>query len=125
LPIGKIMLKPFLRASLILVSTLLVAPLAGAGAPPRIPSEQACRYLADYALVARALAEERTLSTNQADSILSRIYIVSHPTILDVEGRIRLTARGDKRTAQEFSLAFLHECVNKEGDVTRFLGVSL
>jgi hypothetical protein len=119
------MLKPFLRASLILVSTLLVAPLAGAGAPPRIPSEQACRYLADYALVARALAEERTLSTSQADSILSRIYLVSHPTIIDVEGRIRLIARGDKRTAQEFSLAFLHECVNKEGDVTRFLGVSL
>ena len=117
--------KPLLRASLLAVFTLLVAPLAGAGAPPRIPSEQACRYLADYALVARALAEERTLSTNQADSILTRIYIVSHPTIIDVEGRIRLIARGDKRTAQEFSLAFLHECVAKEGDVTRFLGVSL
>jgi hypothetical protein len=119
------MLKPLLRACLLVVSPLLVAPLAGAGAPPRIPSEQACRYLADYALVARALAEERTLSTSQADSILNRIYIVTHPLIIDVEGRIRLIARGDKRTAQEFSLAFLHECVDKEGDVTRFLGVSL
>jgi len=125
LPIGKTMLKPFLRASLLVVSTLAVAPLAGAGAPPRVPSEQACRYLADYALVARALAEERNLPTNQAESILSRIYIVTHPLIIDVEGRIRLIARGDKRTAQEFSLAFLHECVAKEGDVTRFLGVSL
>ena len=119
------MLKPFLRASLLVVSTLAVAPLAGAGAPPRVPSEQACRYLADYALVARALAEERNLPTNQAESILSRIYIVTHSLIIDVEGRIRLIARGDKRTAQEFSLAFLHECVAKEGDVTRFLGVSL
>jgi hypothetical protein len=121
------MSKSCLRVLVALVPALLVAPLAGAatGAPPRIPSEQACRYLADYALVARALAEERTLSTGQADSILSRIYIVTHPTILDVEGRIRTIARGDKRTAQEFSLAFLKECVAREGDVTAFLGVSL
>ncbi len=119
--------KSSLRVLAAVVSGLLVPPLAGAGAgaPPRIPSEQACRYLADYALVARALAEERTLSTHQADSILNRIYIVNHPVILDVEGRIRLIARGDKRTAQEFSLAFLKECVAREGDVTAFLGVSL
>src|SRR4051812_33034983 len=103
------MLKPFLRASLLVVLSSLVAPLAGAGAPPRIPSKQACRYLADYALVARALAEERNLSIPLADSILNRIYIVNHPTIIDVESRIRSMARGDKRTAQEFSLAFLHE----------------
>jgi hypothetical protein len=116
-----------LRVLAALASGLLAAPLAGAatGAPPRIPNEQACRYLADYALVARALAQEHTLSTNQADSILNRIYIVNHPVILDVEGRIRLIARGDRRTAQEFSLAFLKECVAREGDVTGFLGVSL
>jgi hypothetical protein len=116
---------PSLRVVLALLSGLLVAPLAGADSPPRIPSEQACRYLADYALVARALAQERTLSTGQADSILNRIYIVDHPTIIDVEGRIRLMARGDRRTAQEFSIAFLKECVSREGDVTAFLGVSL
>jgi hypothetical protein len=113
------------RTLLVLVSSLLAAPLADAGSPPRIPSEQACRYLADYALVARALAEERTISTVQADSLLNRIYLVDHPTIIDVEGRIRLIARGDKRTAQEFSIAFLKECVAREGDVTAFLGVSL
>ena len=56
---------------------------------------------------------------------LNRIYIVNHPVITDVEGRIRLIARGDKRTAQEFSLAFLKECVARDGDVTAFLGVSL
>jgi hypothetical protein len=119
--------KPSLRVPLALAACLLAASPAGAisGAPPRIPSEQACRYLADYALVARALAEEHTLSTNQADSILNRIYLVNHPTILDVEGRIRMIARGDKRTAQEFSLAFLKECVARDGDVTAFLGVSL
>jgi hypothetical protein len=110
-----------------LVCALLAAPPAGAstGSPPRIPSEQACRYLADYALVARALAQERNLPAGLADSILNRIYIVNHPVILDVEGRIRLIARGDRRTAQEFSLAFLKECVARDGDVTGFLGVSL
>ena len=118
--------RPSLRALAAVVAALLASPAgAAAGAPPRIPNEQACRYLADYALVARALAEERTLSTSLADSILNRIYIVSHPVITDVEGRIRLIARGDKRTAQEFSLAFLKECVGHDGDVTAFLGVSL
>ena len=97
----------------------------GPGAPPRVPNEQACRYLADYALVARALAEERAVSNTQAESILGRIYLVSHPLILDVEGRIRLIAKSDKRPAQQYSIEFLHECMAKEGDVTRFLGVSL
>jgi len=123
--------KMLLRILAPLLSAVLATPLiassaaASAGAPPRIPSEQACRYLADYALVARALAEERNLSTSLADSILNRIYIINHPVITDVEGRIRMIARGDKRTAQEFSLAFLKECVSRDGDVTAFLGVSL
>jgi hypothetical protein len=125
------MRKFSLLRTLFLLPLAFIVPIAGAvasidpGAPPRVPSEQACRYLADYALVARALAEERAVSNAQAESILGRIYLVSHPLIVDVEGRIRLIAKSDKRPAQQFSMEFLHECMAKEGDVTRFLGVSL
>ncbi len=119
--------KTFLRglAALALSCSFMASSGADSGAPPRVPTEQACRYLADYALVARALAEERNLPNAQAESILRRIYIVSHPLILDVEGRIRLIAKDDKRTAQRFSIEFLRECMSKEGDMTGFLGVSL
>jgi hypothetical protein len=87
----------------------------------RVPTQQACMYLADYALVARALAEESSLSTEQADSILNRIYLISHPLITDVEGRLRGLARDDRRPAQQFSMEFLKQCVTREGDVTAFL----
>src|SRR5579859_3789272 len=119
--------KTLLRglAGLALSCCFIPSSSADAGAPPRVPSEQACRYLADYALVARALAQERDLPNAQAEAILKRIYVVSHPLIVDVEGRIRLIAKDDKRTAQRFSIEFLRECMSKEGDMTGFLGVSL
>lgn len=118
------MTPTFMRAASALLLAILAAP-AAADNPPRVPTERACQYLADYALVARALAEENSLSTGQADAILKRIYQLNHPLIVDVENRLRSAARGDKRNAQQFSREFLRECVSKEGDLRGFLGVSL
>ena len=73
--------------------------------------QQVCGYLADYALVARALAEDPKLTADQADAILDRIYLVVNPVILDMQGRIRAAARHDVRTARAFSGTFLQICL--------------
>ena len=98
-----------MRAALLVV--LFFVPSASADERGGVVGQQACRYLADYALVARALAEDPKVSADQAEAILARIYLAGNPVILDMQGKIRAAARRDGRTARVFSGTFLQACL--------------
>jgi len=103
------MRKFAMRAALVVV-LLLVSPVS-ADERGSVVGQQVCRYLADYALVARALAEDPNVSVDQADAILGRIYLAANPAILGMQATIRAAARRDDRTARAFSGRFLQACL--------------
>lgn len=100
---------------------LLATP---ARAAPHVPTGQACMYIADYALVARALAEDETITTAQADALLDRVYVIRAPVIVAAQDTVRAAARAESlRKAQRFSAELLASCMENSGDLGKFLGI--
>jgi hypothetical protein len=86
--------------------------------------QKVCALLADYALVARALAEEPQVSITQADAILKRIYLSDNPVIVALETGLRDQARNDNGTpAAAFSNTFLMSCLVHQAQIERLPGL--
>ena len=95
-------------------------------AAPRVQNQSVCVYLADYALVVRALAIDGSVSTEQADGVLRRIYVIADPTIQEVEGLLRAHGRLERvRNAQQYSAAFLESFIRHGGRLDAFFGSSV
>lgn len=93
---------------------------------PRVPSQQVCQYLADYALVARALAQDGSISELQADTALDRIYVLRDPMIDEMQRLLREHARVETlRNAQRYAAEFLDTCISLQGRIEPFFGVRL
>ncbi len=108
---------------------ILVTGLFSLLVPPALAQEehpvgrQVCALLADYALVARALAEEPQVSNEQADAILKRIYLSSNPVVLEMETGIRTQARSNTIPASLFSNAFLNSCLAHKAQIEKLPGL--
>jgi hypothetical protein len=85
--------------------------------------QKVCGLLADYALVARALAEEPQLSDAQADAILARIYTSDNTVIVKLEAGLRLEARSKTATASQFSNRFLASCLMRQAQIENLPGL--
>lgn len=89
-------------------------------AAPRVQSGEECQLLADMALVARALAEDK-MPRDQADRIMARIYKVTEHGVAFMN-LITAAAYRDEGGAGDFASRFLQTCVNARGNVDSILG---
>lgn len=81
-----------------------------------------CNAIADYAIVARALALEPSVSGKSADAILGRIYIENAQFNEGVKSKVRARARAHSElSAGDFANQIGSECAASRGD-PQFLG---
>lgn len=109
--------------ALIVLPVLLLAQPALADDEAHPLGQKVCSLLADYALVARALAEDPQISSGQADAILGRIYTAGNAVIDALEAGIRIEARSKNAPASQFSNRFLASCLVHQAQIERLPGL--
>ena len=113
-----------------LLAVAAVAWCAGGIAAPRAESALECGIAADMAVVAHSLAHEQ-IQRQKADTIMARIYDVSHSErgqelmkeILDA-AYVPVGAAA-QATSQEFAEALYATCLKSGGDLELVLGRKL
>ena len=115
------------QSSRLAVALFAMALATGAGAAPRAESALECGIAADMAVVAHSLAKEQIQRT-KADTIMARIYDVSHSDrgkelmkdILDAA----YVSKGPG-SSQEFAEQLYSTCLKSGGDMDQVLGRKL
>jgi hypothetical protein len=118
------------RSSTVLLALGAALCSAGALAAPRAESAIECGIAADMAVVAHSLAHEQ-IQRQKADTIMARIYDVSHSErgqelmkeILDAAYVPAGTAT--QTTSQEFAETLYATCMKSGGDMDPVLGRKL
>lgn len=112
-----------MRAAVVVIGLFLMLAQPALAEDEHPMGQKICALLADYALVARALAEESQVSNDQADAILKRIYLSSNPVILEMETGIRTQARSKAVPASLFSNTFLMACLVHQAQIEQLPGL--
>lgn len=102
---------------------LLILGVYDARGAPTVQDEQECAELADMALVARALAEEK-IEQPRARSVLSRIYVMPDERAQLLARLLIDSAYRDSLPPGQFATRFQVACVVNRGNVDSLLGIS-